>query len=348
MSVASVKAAVSNRIDGLAYRDHIDGFDFLRAIAAFSVVWIHGSDTNTLTKSFQSFTSFAVPCFIMMSIFLTQHSCYKNSSSRYSSIIIKRIRRLVPSYLAWSLIYIIFRFAKRSFIDHSSLDVNWFAIIFFGGASYQLWFIPALLLWTIVFAPLILTIRKTDRLFVTGVLALFLAYVLFRCGSYIMPKFEIPAGYEMIKYMLGQTGYVFIGIGLWAIFHAVNKLNITAVKMRFLTIGILALGLFLISWKIGIQKEWFVPLYSTIIFIFSIYLLFPSLPLITKYLSPCSFGIYLSHGIFVEGFQILTRLLNIDIGRFDITLSIILVSFTCSAVLCIKLMQMRKARWLVV
>jgi peptidoglycan/LPS O-acetylase OafA/YrhL len=48
---------------------HISGFDYLRVLSSFAVVIIHVSFTNELFSKWK-LTEFAVPCFIMMSIFL--------------------------------------------------------------------------------------------------------------------------------------------------------------------------------------------------------------------------------------------------------------------------------------
>ena len=49
---------------------HINGFDYLRVIAAFSVVWIHGCHTNSTMSELNILNNYAVPVFILVSIYL--------------------------------------------------------------------------------------------------------------------------------------------------------------------------------------------------------------------------------------------------------------------------------------
>ena len=49
---------------------HISGFDYLRGLAAFAVVWIHASYTNDTLAYLSRVNTYAVPAFILMSIYL--------------------------------------------------------------------------------------------------------------------------------------------------------------------------------------------------------------------------------------------------------------------------------------
>lgn len=49
---------------------HISGFDYLRGLAAFSVVWIHASYTNNTLAYLSRVNTYTVPAFILMSIYL--------------------------------------------------------------------------------------------------------------------------------------------------------------------------------------------------------------------------------------------------------------------------------------
>lgn len=323
----------------------------MRVISIFAVVWIHGCDTNKTAKSLQTYTAFAVPCFIIMSAFLMQMSC-STKTDRYIEVVYKRIKRLVPAYLAWTMLYLIFRFIKRSFISNVPIDFDLISIVFCGGASYQLWFVPALLIWTVVFAPLVFFTTKCDNGNLLTASLFVLAGTMLWAGMKVGPFLHISSGYEMFGYMKGQTGYFVMGIGLWSLFKQIGIYNRN--KFIIVSIGISTFLFALVLLNLGTEifKNTFVPLYSLSIFV-SLFVVFlkvrpPFVKLITKYLGPCSFGIFLCHGIFVEGFQVSLNIAGIDNTLFVTTVGVILTSFICSAVLCITLRNHKATKWLVI
>ncbi len=332
--------------------NHIVGLDYLRVFAIFAVVWIHGSDTNKMAMALQTYCAFAVPCFIMMSAFLTQMSCSSKADYSYVDIVVRRTKRLVPSYLAWSMLYLIFRFIKQSMISDMPIEFDWTAVIFCGGASYQLWFVPALLIWTVIFTPLILFTKEHDNGSILTASLIISAGTMLWVGMKAWPFLHIPDGYEMFDYMKVQTGYFVLGIGLWLLFRQYsiyfqNKLTIVSVG-----ICLLLFSLVLPNLRTAFFRNYFTPLYSlslfVVFFLIMLKIRLPFLKLITKYLAPCSFGIFLCHGIFVEGFQVIIDIIGIDNSMFITTVGVILASFVCSAVVCIALKNRRVTSWLVI
>ena len=331
---------------------HIIGLDYLRVFAIFAVVWIHGSDTNKMAMTLQTYCAFAVPCFIMMSAFLTQMSCSSKADYGYVDIVVRRTKRLVPSYLAWSMLYLIFRFIKRRLISGMPIEFDWAAVIFCGGASYQLWFVPALLIWTVIFTPLILFTKEHDNRSILTASLIILAGTMLWVGMKTWPFLRIPDGYEMFGYMKVQTGYFVLGIGLWLLFRQCsiyfqNKLIIVSIGIGFLLFAFILLNL-----RTEFFRKFFTPLYSLSLFVTFVLIFLkvrlPFVAMITKYLVPCSFGIFLCHGIFVEGFQVFVGIVGIDNTTVATSIGVILASYLCSAVLCIALRSYKVTRWLVI
>jgi probable poly-beta-1,6-N-acetyl-D-glucosamine export protein len=129
--------------------------DLLRFICILAVISIHVT-TRLIEASafvlqkvplelfFNQISRFAVPLFFLISGFVLElnYSFHPN----YFSYLKKRVNRLFIPYIVWSAIYYYFLYTKhtRSFLS-SLVD---------GSASYQLYFIPSLLLLYIFF-PLI-------------------------------------------------------------------------------------------------------------------------------------------------------------------------------------------------
>ena len=112
--------------------------------------------------------SFAVPVFVMMAFALMfRHSSAKRITPA-TGMVAKRFRRLVPAYVAWSAIYMAARVAKHHWLASTPLQVDWPSVLFLGGASYQLYFLPAMLLWTLAIAPVWGLLQGTRRPGVVG------------------------------------------------------------------------------------------------------------------------------------------------------------------------------------
>lgn len=332
--------------------NRIIGLDYLKVIAIFAVVWIHGSDTNKMAKFLQTYCAFSVPCFIIISAFLTQGSCSTKTDCGYVDLLFRRVKRLVPAYLAWTALYLIFRFIKRGLISDMPIDFDLIAIIFCGGASYQLWFVPALLIWTAVFAPLILFTTKRNNGNTLTASLFVLAGILLWAGMKAWPFLDIPSGYEMFGYMKAQSGYFILGIGLWSLFRQGSVYSRNQLTVMSIGIGSLLFALILLNLRTEYFNNFFTPLYSLSLFLSFFFILLrarlPFLNVISKYLAPCSFGIFLCHGIFIEGFQVFLNIAGIDNTPFVTTVGVILTSFICSAVLCIALRNHKVTRWLVI
>lgn len=327
--------------------DHIPGFDYLRVAAVFAVVWIHGSDTNAVAMRLQFFCAFAVPCFIAMSVYLGVGSLQRMQDRSMGAYIMKRMRRLFPAYLAWTFIYLVCRYFKHRFISHTPFSVDWLSVIFFGGASYQLWFVPALLVWTVLTYPLMVVALRSGKSYAPGMIMMLCSAFLYGLGQLSRGHFDVPAGYEIIGYMATLSGFVFLGIGLWSLMEAHRarrKGELAAAGHIIAGVG----GLLIIAGMRSIFNDWFTFIFSSSVFLVSLRRGANRNTFISRYLSPSAVGVFLSHGIFVEGFQVLAALAGIETGGFGVTVGIIISTFLFSSVLCIILMREKATKWLVV
>ena len=129
--------------------------DILRIISILAVLFIHTS-TRTLEASsfnldkipwtifFNQIFRFAVPLFFMISGFVLELNYHLHES--YLNYLKKRINRIFIPFVFWSGIYYFFVYTKHT--------ENFFVSLVNGDASYQLYFIPALLIFYLLF-PLI-------------------------------------------------------------------------------------------------------------------------------------------------------------------------------------------------
>ncbi len=130
--------------------------DILRIISILAVLLIH-TTTRTLEVSRYALSQipwplflnqaarFAVPMFFMISGFVLELNYHLHES--YLTYLKKRFSRIIVPYVFWSVIYYFFVYPKGH-------DPNFLNSLLQGDASYQLYFIPALLIFYLLF-PLI-------------------------------------------------------------------------------------------------------------------------------------------------------------------------------------------------
>jgi surface polysaccharide O-acyltransferase-like enzyme len=129
--------------------------DAMRVLAIVAVVCIHAStrilevSTINSTSSLLAFlinqvSRFAVPLFFMISGFVLEVS--KSSEHGFGSYLSKRLSRIFLPYVFWSGVYYFFIYTQH--------NISFFSSLLTGSASYQLYFIPTVLIFYLTY-PLI-------------------------------------------------------------------------------------------------------------------------------------------------------------------------------------------------
>jgi len=329
---------------------HIRGFDYLRLIAVFAVVWIHGSDTNSLARQGNIVTGFAVPSFLMMSVFLTMSSLAKTPGLGFVGFMRRRLARLGPAYLLWTAVYLLIRLVKHALLLKQPLAVAWAPTLLCGGAAYHLWYIPALLYLTALFFPLLRAARDRGGPALVA-LCLPLAAGLVCVYQVVQERqdFALGAPSFLVHYMLRCSACVplavalwlmvqpplqwlrprlgpwvpWLAVGMWATAAAIVWLPHTATAYAYL----LALGAMLLAlaWprSEGPGPAWLAEV------------------------SALTFGVYLMHGVFVEGLQLAATMAHVNIGSFAATLGVIVMAFGLSILGSVLLGRLKACRWMV-
>jgi probable poly-beta-1,6-N-acetyl-D-glucosamine export protein len=184
--------------------------DILRTIAIFAVILIH-TTTRTLEASayklqevplsifLNQVARFAVPLFFMISGFVLELNYHLHES--YLQYLRKRISRIFIPYLFWSIIYYFFVYAKGR-------NPNFISAIIRGDASYQLYFIPVLIVFYLLF-PLIhkyfWIIGNKYLIIVLGLLQFAILY--FDYNIHSLPFFY-PISIALLNYFVFIVGIV--------------------------------------------------------------------------------------------------------------------------------------------
>lgn len=291
--------------------ERISGFDFLRIIAAFSVVWIHGSSTNIIVGQINTINSYAVPCFILMSIYLL---CIKISDPKFFSqdvIFEKLYRRIIPQFIFWTIVYLFARYIKSKFTV-VEFEIDLFSLLF-GGGAVQLWFLPALILWyaLIVWSGIIKKKASID---------LIMMFCAFNIGLFLFHQHYLSKGF--FNCFAIYTGYIFFATFIY------KKREIFKI---FSPYTYLALAIIAFIFRKYFEFDLMNIIYSSSLFLFFLFKKFKS-PKFVIILANNSFGIYLIHFIYLQIFQLLSSKIKIDNTSIYFSLSNIIFSFICAFV----------------
>lgn len=322
---------------------YLPGLDLLRIVAAFGVVWIHGCDTNLLIRRWSGYVSFAVPVFVMMAFFLMQMSWMRNPAEKTLSFIGRRVWRLLPAYLVWTCLYVSVRSLKHQTIASDTVIDSWGVLLLMGGASYQLYFVMLIVYWTLLFGPVMAFLARQHSSSRTGALLVLLGITMLFAGSEAAAYVQMPAHLSLIQHAIGLAGYVPVGIGAAILYHDTRIPGISTSRRLVLWIMlIMSAAVMFISWELR--------LFASSIMLFALALCVPAsyaIPHSVSWLAKISFGIFLVHGFFVEGFQMLASGTGFPLHTAPGTMIIIASSYLASVIVCGVMYARRKTRWLV-
>ena len=122
--------------------------DLSRVLAAGAIVWIHCPRSAELSPT-TVLARFAVPFFVAAAVFLVFQSAEKQPRRRWGAYAWSRLQRLYVPFLAWSGIYLLFKGGKWILLPDQPNDFPGLELFLFGGA-YHLWFLPFLLIVSLV------------------------------------------------------------------------------------------------------------------------------------------------------------------------------------------------------
>ncbi len=138
---------VSRPAKSAAINSRIAWLDFTRLAAAYSIVWLHTPRSPQLTH-WTVLGRFAVPFFTAGAVFFVIDGLRRQPQCTLREYTVNRFRRIYVPFLAWSLIYLVFKAGKKLALpdepnDFSGIEVLW------TGTYWHLWFMPFILLVTL-------------------------------------------------------------------------------------------------------------------------------------------------------------------------------------------------------
>ncbi len=125
--------------------------DLARLVGAFAVIWIHTVRSPELEVTTNA-ARFAVPFFASAAGFamLVSSRSLQLSWAQFGR---SRLARLYVPFLIWSAVYLLFKILKRMALPDQECELPGWEFWIVGGA-YHLWFIPFLLISSLILFPI--------------------------------------------------------------------------------------------------------------------------------------------------------------------------------------------------
>jgi fucose 4-O-acetylase-like acetyltransferase len=200
-------------------------------IASLGIIWVHAT-RSAGTEHVSGAGVFGTAFFAAAAMFFLARGLRREPDRDYLDYTANRFRRLLLPFLAWSLIYFVFRNACRALLTHQpAVPLTGGSML--TGTEMQLWFLPFLFFAGMIFFPILkLAVRCDDTRRVVGWTSFWLGAALlalpaphdestdrarfFTCAWFVTPSlcFGIAAGL-LVNSMdqLRSWGMAMAGVG---------------------------------------------------------------------------------------------------------------------------------------
>jgi len=259
-----------------------NGLDLLRGIAAFGIVGCHlNLDGDILVLHFCDMN---VGVFATISGFLLARSIDVGGANLIG-VITHKLKRLLPIYLFWSLVYIllggVFDLVVDGEIGHKFLSQSfWISVVFNGGASCHLWYLSSLCYGILLFVPVLFHCKKHPSV-----------KILLAPASLVLLLASFVMNGDLWLYTARMFSFVAVGVVLWDIRDLVCKVHVGVFAVLFFVLAYLSIVL-------SVWPHHFVPDYLCAVTLVALFLHDFKPNKVGALLSATSLCVYLVHPIF--------------------------------------------------
>ena len=271
-------------------------FDGLRGIATLAVIFIHLTapmqNAGDLTLGIlNQISRFAVPVFLVLSGWGLDHQDALDNSKNYLDFLKKRLTKLVPYYLVWSLIYLALNGYMTSWNFTLAGTLQAFLL---GQASYHLYFIPLIIGLYIIY-PVLSALASNTTTFYTITIIYLIQLITDHLWGY--------NPYDLAQDYLTYTYCFLFGIRLAQNFNYKQKQFHHYKTAIYFLVLISLLGLsaeYLLSQGtiIGATRPFMIA-YAISLVLLATIIIWPKTTILS-YLSRYSYLIYLSHVFWIQ------------------------------------------------
>ncbi len=310
------------------------GIDVFRGLAIYAVIIVHIDEGIKVVPpgwpSITNFASFCVPFFLAAAFYFAINKLY-TSQGQYP--LRSRLLRLLIPYGIWSVLYLLYKAAKYAAAGEPNRLFQLFqdplSLIFFGGASYHLYFLPLLVIGTLLikFVEFLITRKISWKgIGLMALMSLLLYEVVLSSGNGLKEPDNVPFASllaatfpegnstPLLRFLLVELFWALrcLPYVMFAMLLAHPEVNKFCFKRfsdysTFWLLVFLAVNIFG-AWGLPDAAEEIVRGYTALIAAIALSKSIRVNPAI-KSIGLCSFGIYLIHIFFIEIIQsIATRL----------------------------------------
>ncbi len=323
----------------------MNSFDAFRSLAAFSTVLVHCSISRQML-AIAPLSRFSLPFFVVSAIYFLFRSAMRDNQRPLVDVFRSRARRLLVPFFAWNAIYAGLSVVKHFFLFHDEPDLPWKSI--WVGSAHQLWFLPFLLIVTSAVLLVIQAARSCPIMRIPTAMVL-AALGVVMCYLPMPAAFVHPLGsYYLLERMFRMLPSVCWGISLGLVLMGRDLDFERDPRTRVIGLTLVALGIGVL-WMATVNSG---P-YRMARHLSGIGVLLIAIPpdggWITMRLAKLgrySYGIFLSHLVFVEGFLAVASRRGIGMS-WELDVSIFVLSCVGATGLTILLMRFNGTRWLV-
>jgi peptidoglycan/LPS O-acetylase OafA/YrhL len=294
--------------------------DGTRLLAAVGIIWVHSAQ-SALGLNLYPIGTFGVPFYILVAVLFMTRSLTRAPDASLRDYVASRFSRVYVPFLAWTGVYLALNQAKSLAVDGRIAIPPWTTI--YAGSQQHLWFLPYLMVVTIVGGLLVRLLRPRSRLRRIAVAA-FLCAAAYLCWvpepAWIATRHD-AGDMEFWRYAFRALPTVFMALAI--ALAVVPKASLPRSNTT-LAIG----GMVLFSSALILEHESLIGPIALLRMCAGIGILLVALwpvivPMIERLgsLGRYSYGVYLSHVVFI-------RIVVLWAERFDVKPSIWLDLFT--------------------
>jgi len=337
-SVAAINPVASQSLKEAANSLRLSWLDFTRLAAAYSIVWLHTLRSPELVH-WSRLGRFAVPFFTAGAVFFAIEGLRRKPNRSIREYTVNRFRRIYLPFLAWSLIYVLFKGVKKIALPDEPNDFGGIAVLW-TGTYFHLWFMPFIL-------------AATLSAFVIGKFLVGRAHVEWPLSGTMLALGIVVASISPPAWVVNDSDFSSLawdalpaacwGVGLALIYQ---KRLARLISNRITTVFSVCAFVILIGWLMAFGRNTIAE--NAAGFILLIAALQPDSPHWVQRVGrfgSVAFGIYLAHMLLVKVCESAATKLHLPIS-WELDLAIFAIAVVGSTWLAWVLARSRHTRWL--
>ncbi|WP_455544270.1 acyltransferase family protein [Intestinibacter sp.] len=244
-----------NKKHGTLQYEHINSIDYIKLICAFLVVAIHTHPFEEYNKVLFYLCTEVIPRIAVPFFFTVSGYFYLKALNLKKDIFRNYMKRLLQSYVIWTIIYILVRLITLS-QDYTikGFIMDTIIMFFYLGSYYHLWYFVALIICVLI----VTFFNKYNKLQFLYVISILLYFIGLLGTSYYKFGMKIPvlSNLYRISYFTEIRRYFMMGLPFFMLGYLLNKIKTFKhiKKILLLNIILFVIEIIIVN-KFGLQNS---------------------------------------------------------------------------------------------